>query len=145
MQYLKFSCRKALIILWVVGHIDWGADRIVLLRLYRGLVRSILDYGCVVYWSARRSIGSDPPSGLAYRVGGFPHISCPKSLRGSTRTVPGTRRLKLALNYVLKLKYLLENPAYSCFFETKNVKLFEDSTSKISPLGIRILPHLEKS
>ena len=48
-QYLKSSCQKALDILRVVGHTDWGADRIVLLRLYRGLVRSILDYGCVVY------------------------------------------------------------------------------------------------
>ena len=91
-QYLKFSCRKALIILWVVGHTDCGADRIVLLRLYRGFVRSILDYGCVVYGSARQSIGSDPLSGPAYRVGGFPHISCPKSLPGCTRTVTGTRR-----------------------------------------------------
>ena len=39
---------------------------------------------------------------------------------------PGTRRLKLALNYVLKLKYLLENQLTAAFFETKNVKLFED-------------------
>ena len=34
-QYLKTSCQKALDILRVVGHTDWGADRIVLLRLYR--------------------------------------------------------------------------------------------------------------
>ena len=43
-QYLKTSCQKALDILRVVGHTDWGADRIVtvLLRLYRSLVRSRL-------------------------------------------------------------------------------------------------------
>ena len=34
-QYLKTSCKKALDILRVVEHTDWGADRIVLLRLYR--------------------------------------------------------------------------------------------------------------
>ena len=56
-----------------------------------------------------------------------------------------TRRLKLSLNYVFKLKSLPENPAYSCVFEPKNTKLFEESESKVSPLGIRILPHLEKS
>ena len=39
-----------------MGHTDWGADRIVLLRLYRSLVRSELDYACIVYGSARRSI-----------------------------------------------------------------------------------------
>ena len=30
-----------------------GADRKVLLRLYRGLIQSKLDYGCIVYGSAR--------------------------------------------------------------------------------------------
>ena len=38
-----------------------------------------------------------------------------------------TRRVKLSLNYVLKLKSLLENPAYSCVFEPENIKLFEES------------------
>jgi len=47
--------------------------------------------------------------------------------------------------YVLKLKSLPEYPAYSCVFEPENIKLFEESESKIPPLGIRILPHLEKS
>ena len=56
-----------------------------------------------------------------------------------------TRRLKLSLNYVLKLKSLPENPAYSCIFEPENTKLFEESESKVPPLGIRILPDLEKS
>ena len=55
-----------------------------------------------------------------------------------------TRRLKLSLNYVLKLKSLPENPAYSCIFEPEN-KLFEESGVEGPPLGIRILPDLEKS
>ena len=55
-QHLKSSCQKALHILRVVAHADWGADRIVLLHLYRALVRSKLDCGCVVYGSARQSI-----------------------------------------------------------------------------------------
>ena len=42
-QYLKTSCQKALDILRVVGHTDWGADRIILLHLYRLLVRSKLE------------------------------------------------------------------------------------------------------
>ena len=55
-QYLKTSCQKALDILRVVGHTDWGADRIILLRLYHLLVRSKWDYGCIVYGSAHWSI-----------------------------------------------------------------------------------------
>ena len=32
-----------------------GADRTTLLKLYRSLVRSKLDYGCIIYGSARKS------------------------------------------------------------------------------------------
>ena len=89
--------------------------------------------------------GSDPPSGFAYRAGGFSHISCPKYLRGGTRTTLASRHLKPSINYVLKLKSLPKTPGYSCVFEPENIKLFQESESKIPPLGIHILPHLEES
>ena len=147
-QYLKSSCQKALDILRVVGHTDWGADRIALLRLYRALVRSKLDYGSVVCGSARRSVLKqlDPihHHGLRVALGAF-RTSPAQSLYVEAHEPSLTsRRLKLSLNYVLKLKYWPENPAYSCVFEPENIKLFEASESKIPPHGIRILPHLEK-
>ena len=49
---LKAKCQKALNLLRVVVHTDWGADRKILLNLYRTIVRSKLDYGCIVYGSA---------------------------------------------------------------------------------------------
>ena len=52
---LKAKCQKALNLLRVVAHTDWGADRKILLNLYRTIVRSKLDYGCIVYGSARLS------------------------------------------------------------------------------------------
>ena len=55
-----------------------------------------------------------------------------------------TRRLKLSLNYVLKLKSLQKTQPI-VVFEPENTKLFEESESKVPPLGIHILPHLEKS
>ena len=39
----------------VLSHTNWGADRSVLLQLYRYLIRSKLDYGSIVYGSARKS------------------------------------------------------------------------------------------
>ena len=54
-DYLRQKCQKALNLLKVVSKMDWGADRTVLRRLYRSLVRSKLDYGCVIYSSARKS------------------------------------------------------------------------------------------
>jgi hypothetical protein len=54
-KYVKDRCLKALNLLKVVSKTDWGGDRKVLLRLFRSLIRSKLDYGCVVYGSARKS------------------------------------------------------------------------------------------
>ena len=51
---LKVKNHKALQILRVVSHTDWGAYTSTLLKLYRLLVRSKLDY-YHDYWSARKS------------------------------------------------------------------------------------------
>ena len=57
-NYLKAKCHKALQLLRVVAHTDWGADKSTLLKLYRSLVRSKLDYGCFIYGSARKSFAT---------------------------------------------------------------------------------------
>ena len=130
-------------------HTDWGANRIVLLHLYCSLVRSRLDYGCIVYGSARQSILKQLDlthhQGLRIALGAF-HTSPAQSQYIEAHELSlTTRQVKLSLNYVLKLKSLPENPAYSCVFEPENPRLFEESESKVPPLGICILPHLEKS
>ena len=51
LKYVKKKASKALNILKVIGNTEWGADRKVVLRLYR----SKLEYGCIVYGSARKS------------------------------------------------------------------------------------------
>ena len=53
--HLKNVKKEALNILNVIGNIEWGADKKVMLHLYRSLVRCKLDYGCIVYGSARKS------------------------------------------------------------------------------------------
>ncbi|WP_295513796.1 hypothetical protein, partial [Thiolapillus sp.] len=74
-NYLKTNCLKALDILKVVGHTDWGADQKTLLCLYRALVRSKLDYGCIVYGAASNNILKklDPihHQGLRIALGAF--------------------------------------------------------------------------
>ncbi|GFO15003.1 RNA-directed DNA polymerase from mobile element jockey [Plakobranchus ocellatus] len=55
-KYLKNKCSKALNLLRVVGHTNWGADRATLLKLYRTLVRSKLDYGSVIHGSAKKHV-----------------------------------------------------------------------------------------
>ena len=50
--YLRAKCLEALNLLKVLSRTSWGADRTTLLKLYRSLVRSKLDYGCIIYGSA---------------------------------------------------------------------------------------------
>ena len=74
-KYPKAKCLKALNLLKVLCHTSWGADRTTLLKLYRSLVRSKLDYGCIIYGSARKSYFQmlDPihNQGLRLALGAF--------------------------------------------------------------------------
>jgi hypothetical protein len=54
-KMLKNKSLKALNILKFVSSTDGGVDSTVLLNLYRSLIRSKLDYGCIIYSSARPS------------------------------------------------------------------------------------------
>ena len=139
---LKTSCLKSLDLLRVVGHTDWGADRSVLLRLYRAVIRSKLDYGCVVYGSARKSylekLDTIHHQGLRICLGAF-RTSPVKSLYVEAGEPSlSLRRLKLSLNYVTKLKSLPNNPAYSCVFHFPFLHKYEANPSVIPPLGVRM-------
>ena len=148
-QYLKDSCQKALNILRVVAHTDWGADRKTLLHLYRALVRSKLDYGCVVYGSARPSYLKtlDPihHQGLRLCLGAFRTTPVYSLYAEADEPSLSHRRLRLTLNYVLRLISEPVNPAYDCVFNPTLVKKFEDNPKAIPPLGIRISPHLKEA
>ena len=54
-KYLKAKCLKASNLLKVLSHTSWGADQTTLLKLNRSLLRSKLDYVCIIYGSARKS------------------------------------------------------------------------------------------
>ena len=54
-EYFKARCHKSLNILKVLSRTECGADQTALLKLYRSLVRSKLDYGCIVYGSVSKA------------------------------------------------------------------------------------------
>ena len=115
-KYLKDRCMKALNLLRAVAHKDWGADCATLLKLYRSHVRSKLDYGCVVYGSARQSALDclDRVQNAALRVclGAF-RTSPIASLHVEAGELPLTlRRQQLSLQYIIKLRSTPSNPAF---------------------------------
>ena len=74
-KFPKAKCLKALNLLKVLSNTSWGADRTTLLKLYRSLVRTKLDYGCIIYGSARKSylqmLDSIHDQGLRLALGAF--------------------------------------------------------------------------
>ena len=144
---LKLRCLKSLDVLKVVGHTDWGADRKVLLQLYQALVRSKLDYGCIVYGSSAKSNLEilDPihHAGLRLALGAFRTSPKQSLYTEAQETSLHLRRLKLSLNYALKLKSMPDNPAYDCVFNPKVRAYFDAYPTKIKPLSLRIEPHIE--
>jgi len=110
---------KALNLLRVLAHTSWGADQDTLLYLYRSLIRSKLDYGYIVYESARKSYLRmlDPIQNHALRlcIGAF-RTSPASSLCVEANEPPlQLRRKKLSLQYTLKLSANQSNPAYKTF------------------------------
>ena len=108
LKALKVKCMKALDIIKVVANQDWGADKSVLLNLYRSLIRSKLDYGCIVYDSARASylkmLNTIHHQGLRLALGAF-RTSPVESLYVEAGELPlEQRRIKLSLQYITKLK-----------------------------------------
>lgn len=148
-KFLKQACQSGLNVLKVISHTDWGADKLTLLRLYRSLVRPKLDYGCVVYGSARESYlkALDPihHQGLRIALGAF-RTSPIQSLYAEAGEPPlRLRRIRLSMKYYLKLKTLPDNPAYDSVLNPLFQLKFDQKPKEIKPLGLRVKPYFKEA
>jgi len=140
LHYLKNKCTKALNLLRVVAHTSWGADQQTLLDLYRSLISSKLDYGSIVYGSARGSYLQmlDPIQNHALRLCLDAYRTSPSSSLCVLANEPPLyiRRRKLSIQYCLKLPSSPQNPTYNTVFNCKFTDLFERKPTQIRPLSI---------
>ena len=117
---LKAKCQKALNLLRVVAHTDWGADKKILLNLYRTIVRSKLDYGCIVYGSARpsylKTLDTIHHQGIRLALGAFRTSPAESLLVEANEPSLKDRREKLSLQFGIKLKSNRLNPTYNTVF-----------------------------
>ena len=138
-KYLKARCQKSLNILKVLSRTEWGADRTTLLKLYRALVRSKLDYGCIVGSASKTALTKLDPvhnKGLRLSLGAF-RSSPVESLYVEAHEPPlEIRREKLALQYTIKLKANPGNPAYDVVFNPKYQHLYANKDSATDSFGI---------
>ena len=120
MESLKTKAMKALNILKCVSNTKYGGDRTSLLRLYRSLVRSKLDYGCFIYWTASDNVIKklDPVHTTALRIATGAFRSSPvTSLYAESGEPPlQIRRNQLALQYYTRSMHIPNSPIYDSIF-----------------------------
>ena len=110
LPHVKKKSLKALNILNVIGNTKWGGDRKVMFHLYRYKVRSKLDYGCIVYGSAHKSVlrmlDLVHNQGLRLCLEAF-RTALVDSLYVDVHQLSlGARHAKLSLQYVSKINSL---------------------------------------
>ena len=121
---LKSRCTKSLDLIKVLSNTTWGADRMVLLRLYRALIRS-------------------NNQGVRLCIGAF-RTSPAQSLYVEANEKSLGMRTHMSVQYCVKLMSSEVNPAYSAVFQSDFVATYEAKERAIKPLGLRTGRHLDK-
>ena len=142
LKYVKKKGLKALNILKVIGNSEWGADRKFMLRLYRSLVRSKLDYGCIVYGSARKSylqmLDHVHNQGIRLCLGAFRTSPVVSLYVDAHEPCLGARRAKVYLQYASNIKSLPKHPTHDTVFDNKYMKLFDSKPNANCTFGLHI-------
>ena len=149
LNYLRSSCNKRLQLLRVIAHTEWGADRGTLLKLYRSLIRSKLDYDSFIYQSARKTnlkiLNPICHGHLRLVLGAF-RTSPVESLYAEVNEASANiRSNELATQYYSKLKLCPSNPAYNATFHPRYGELFKKREKAIKPFGLLMKSMLQQS
>ncbi|KAJ4433175.1 hypothetical protein ANN_15432 [Periplaneta americana] len=119
--------------------VRWGADRIVLLRLYRSLIRSKLDYGCFIYGLANKSklrfLDTIHHHGIRLATGAFrtSRIASLYCEAGNHHCIGGVMSCcaHMRLNSARSLSTILSTPSIIRLFTADTVKIHGDLVQQV--------------
>lgn len=140
------KCRKSLNIIRCMAHINWGSNRETLIELYRSLTLSKLEYGAVVYGSAKRTtlvkLDALHHNGLRIAIGAFP-TSPAKSICCDAGLAPlAIRRGEQELRYAASLRAKINHLNYAIFAYPLLWKKYIARPATTRPLSIRVKEQL---
>ncbi|GFW31179.1 probable RNA-directed DNA polymerase from transposon X-element [Trichonephila clavipes] len=139
--YLRKKCERSFNILKVLSNTLWGADRVSLLRVYQALILSRLDYGCVVYGSARACVLKrlDTLHHCALRICSGAFITSPvTSLYVVCHQPPlELRRKQLSAYYIIRALSVLSHPLKPFALAIGLNRLYEARSVNIKPFSER--------
>jgi len=107
----------------IVAHTSWGADQCTILHLYRSLIRYKLDYGSIVYGSARQSylkmLDLIQNQALRLCLGAFGTEPADSLCVEGNEPPLHIRRNKLSIQYAVKVASDTSNPACDVILNLK--------------------------
>jgi Reverse transcriptase (RNA-dependent DNA polymerase)/Endonuclease-reverse transcriptase len=125
--YVCDRAKKCLNLMRAICGTVWGASKKILLLLYRSLIRSIIDYGCLAYEGASKSnlkyLDSIQYQALLIATGGFIGTPLFTLLAECAEKSLEYRRIELRLKYLTKLNYIPVNPAKGILVDSKMFNL----------------------
>ena len=145
-QDLKIRCGKALDIIKCLSSTRWGSNCNILLYLYRTLVWSKLDYGCIVHRSAPKSylnlLNPVHHQGIRLATGAFRSSPMESLYVEAGEPSLDHRQIKLALQFITRIKLDPDGPVFGDVFEItpKIQDILERYPSRTGPLGHRLKP-----
>ena len=143
-SYIKTKFNKALQLLHVIVHTNWGADKSTLLKLYQSLIQSKKDYSSFIYQSARKSdlksLNLIYHTRLRLALGAFKTTPVESLYAKANETSPKLKCNNLVLKCYTKLKANLNNPAHNSTFYPKYKDLFQKNENSIKTFGLRMEP-----
>ncbi|KAI5747058.1 hypothetical protein M8J77_010637 [Diaphorina citri] len=134
---LKKSCYDRMRILKMLSKKAWGSNRKMLLRLYKALIRSKLDYGSIVYNSAspKTLLMINPVQNQSLRLATGAFRSSPTVSLEAETSEPNLeiRRSILACNYIAKvIVHSQKNPNFKKV-DRPTYKALYSNTNKFQP------------
>lgn len=139
-RQLKQHCQNGLNLLKTLSSQTWGADSTTLLRIYRALIRSKIDYGSISYSTAKKSVLKklDTIHNTALRLAMGAYRTSPvESLYTEANEPPlEIRRHFLSLTYAAKLSSTKYNPTYEHIFS--NPGTVHQNNNTTDPLNVRM-------
>ena len=119
---LRARCLNGLQLLNCLSHFKWGADRTSLLRVYRSLIRSRLDYCCQIYASATAStlktLDGIHHRALRLATGAFRSSPVASLYVETGEPSLAYRRDKLVLQMFVRVLSMPGTPAYTALTST---------------------------
>ena len=146
-ENLKQQCLSRLNILKILSAKNWGTDQNTLIKTYKTLIQSKIDYGSIIYGSAKEYITCklEPILNTSMRIASGVFTTSPvSSILSECYMMPlALRRKLLVLKYVTKILYLPNNQVFPLVMNIKNNQYNYSNNSK-QPFYYRAKEYLQE-